>query len=106
MDEKKIKMNVDGGRTFEQGCEAYLVDCKARNLREGTIKHYKDAFKQIFKYVDKDMPIADMTKKILDDFVIALREREAVNEMSIYTYSRDLKTVMYFFMEQESLDAI
>ena len=32
---KKIKMNVDGGKTFEQGCEAYLVDCKARNLRDG-----------------------------------------------------------------------
>ena len=47
---KKIKMNVDGGKTFEQGCEAYLIDCKARNLRNGTIKHYKDAFKQIFKF--------------------------------------------------------
>ena len=46
---KKIKMNADGGKTFEQGCEAYLVDCKARNLRDGTIKHYKDAFKQILK---------------------------------------------------------
>ena len=100
---KKIKMNVDDGKTFEQGCEAYLVDCKARNLRDGTIKHYKDAFKQIFKYVDKDMPIADMSKKTMDDFVIALREREDLNDMSIYTYSRDLKTVMYFFMEESWL---
>ena len=25
---KKIKMNVDGGKTFEQGCEAYLVGKK------------------------------------------------------------------------------
>ena len=49
------------------------------------------------------MPIADMSKKTMDDFVVALREREDLNDMSIYTYSRDLKTVMYFFMEESWL---
>ena len=97
-------MNLKSGRTFEQGCEDYIVDCKARNLREGTIKHYRDAFKQIFKYLDKDILIEDMTKEVFADFMLALRENKAVNEMSIYTYSRDLKTVMYFFMEQGWLE--
>ena len=97
-------MNIKNGRTFEQGCEDYIVDCKARNLREGTIKHYQDAFKQIFKYLDKDILIEDMTKEVFADFMLALRENKAVNEMSIYTYSRDLKTVMYFFMEQGWLE--
>ena len=97
-------MNLKSGRTFEQGCEDYIVDCKARNLREGTIKHYQDAFKQIFKYLDKDILIEDMTKEVFADFMLALRENKAVNEMSIYTYSRDLKTVMYFFMEQGWLE--
>lgn len=101
---KKIKMNIKNGRTFEQGCEDYIVDCKARNLRDGTIKHYRDAFKQIFKYLDKNMLIEDMTKEVFADFMLALRENKAVNEMSIYTYSRDLKTVMYFFMEQGWLE--
>ena len=97
-------MNIKNGRTFEQGCEDYIVDCKARNLRDGTIKHYRDAFKQIFKYLDKNMLIEDMTKEVFADFMLALRENKAVNEMSIYTYSRDLKTVMYFFMEQGWLE--
>lgn len=101
---KKIKMNVGSGRTFEQGCEAYITDCKARNLRDGTIKHYRDAFQQIFKYTDKDMKIENMSKDIFAEFVIALRENPEINEMSIYTYSRDLKTVMYFFMEQGWLE--
>ena len=101
---KKIKMNIKNGRTFEQGSEDYIVDCKARNLRDGTIKHYRDAFKQIFKYLDKNMLIEDMTKEVFADFMLALRENKAVNEMSIYTYSRDLKTVMYFFMEQGWLE--
>ena len=97
-------MNIKNGRTFEQGCEDYIVDCKARNLRDGTIKHYRDAFKQIFKYLDKNMLIEDMTKEVFADFMLTLRENKAVNEMSIYTYSRDLKTVMYFFMEQGWLE--
>lgn len=34
---RKIKMNVTNDLTFEQGCEEYIRDCKARNLRDGTI---------------------------------------------------------------------
>ena len=33
----KIKMVIENGLTFEQGCEEYILDCKARNLRQGTI---------------------------------------------------------------------
>ncbi|MBQ8038646.1 MAG: hypothetical protein IJ274_02000 [Lachnospiraceae bacterium] len=51
---KQMKMHVQNDVTFEQGCEVYLRDCEARNLRNGTIKHYRDSMKQLFKYVDKD----------------------------------------------------
>ena len=40
---KRMKMHVLNDVTFEQGCEEYLRDCEARNLRNGTIKHYRDS---------------------------------------------------------------
>ena len=53
----KIKMQIANDRTFAEGCEEYLLDCKARNLRDGTIKHYVDSIKQIKKYIDEDTPL-------------------------------------------------
>ena len=98
---KRIKMSVSNSITLEQGCNEYLDNCRARNLREGTIRHYRDTINQIYRYIDKDIPIEDITSKVFDDFVIALRKNEGMNDMTLYTYSRDLKTLLYFFMRQE-----
>ncbi len=38
---KKLKMNNPGGITFEEECSKYLLFCKERNLRDGTIRHYR-----------------------------------------------------------------
>lgn len=101
---KRMKMHVLNDVTFEQGCEEYLRDCEARNLRNGTIKHYRDSMKQLFKYVDKDSLIADMDKSTVESLVIQLRNNDELNDMSLYTYTRDFKTLLYFFMEREYLD--
>lgn len=94
-------MNINNGITFAEGCEEYILNCKARNLRDGTIKHYRDSIKQILKYIDADTPIESMNKQIIENFIIRLRETGNVNDVSLYTYTRDLKTLMYFFMEQD-----
>lgn len=101
---KKIEMNTTQKITFEQGCEAYIMNCKARNLRDGTIKHYRDSIKQIYKYVNKNSFIEDMSKDTMEQFVLQLRENDEINEMSMYTYMRDLKTLMYYFMKERWLN--
>ncbi len=97
----KIKMVADNFITFSEGCEEYILDCKARNLRDGTLRHYTDSAKQIKKYIGEDTLIKDIDKDVVDDFIIQLRENPLLNEMSLYTYARDFKTLMYFFMRKE-----
>ena len=41
---KKLKMARGVTLTFEEGCNKYLDNCKARNLRQGTINHYKQSY--------------------------------------------------------------
>lgn len=96
-------MFVSNDKTFTQGCEEYLNNCYARNLRDGTIKHYKESIQQIQKYIDEDMYIKDITKETFDNFIKALRNKANLNSVSIYTYSRDFKTILNFFMRQEYL---
>ena len=38
--------------TFEEGCNKHLENCRQRNLREGTIGHYKQSYTQFYKFFD------------------------------------------------------
>ena len=39
---KKMRMCFPREKTFEDGFKEYVLDYKARNLREGTINHYQE----------------------------------------------------------------
>ena len=97
----KIKMTIANDLTFTEGCEEYFLDCKARNLRKDTVRHYKDSSKQIMKYIGEDILIKDIDKEVIDDFIIQMQENPKLNDMSLYIYARDFKTLMYFFMRKE-----
>lgn len=97
----KIKMTIENGITFEEGCEEYILDCKSRNLREGTIRHYRDTMVQMKKYIGSDTLVKEMTVETFNDFVVELRDNPLLNDQSLNTYARDLKTIMRFFMKRE-----
>lgn len=99
---KKIKMQVDNNVTLQEGVQAYLNDLEARNCRAGTIRHYDIAVKQIYKIIPPDTSIAELDEDTWDSFKIEIR-CDGRNEMSCYTYCRDFKTLLRFFMKQEWL---
>ena len=47
---KKLKMTV-GKLTFEEGCNKYLEYCRQRNLREGTIRHYRQSYLHFYMVI-------------------------------------------------------
>lgn len=44
---KKLRMVKANSITLEEGCNKYLDNCRARNLREGTINHYRQSYVDI-----------------------------------------------------------
>ena len=91
-------MTTNSTITFYQGCNLYLDNCRARNLREGTIRHYKQSYTQFYKYFNADMPIGELDKVAFDNYVIYLRET-IKNDVSINSYLRDLITTLHFLMD-------
>ena len=49
---KKMQMRRNSGVTFEEGGDKYLENCRQRNLREGTIGHYRQSYLYFFKHLD------------------------------------------------------
>ena len=52
-------------KTFREGFEEYILDCKARNLRDGTINHYQESIKQIYKRITPDTLISSMCQQTI-----------------------------------------
>lgn len=96
---KKIQLHTSEGKTFSEGFAEYVLDMKARNLREGTIIHYQESIKQIYKRIPPETKIEDLSEHTMPEFIIDLRDHSDMNEVSMGTYARDLKTLMRFFMK-------
>ena len=95
---KKLKMTATT-LTFEEGCNKYLEYCRQRNLREGTIGHYRQSYTQFYKYFDPKMPIEDINESTYKDYVLHLKST-LNNDVSINSYLRDLITTLHFFMNE------
>lgn len=54
---EKIRMARGVTLTFEEGCNKYLENCRQRNLREGTIEHYRQSYVQFYKFFDPSVSI-------------------------------------------------
>lgn len=96
---RKLQMQVSNSITFEQGCNKYLDNCRQRNLREGTINHYKQSYTQFYKYFERETPIEQINQKAYNDYVLYLR-RTLHNDVSINSYLRDLITTLHFLMNE------
>ena len=49
---KKLRIVEQNFLTLEEGCNKYLDNCRSRNLREGTINHYRQSYVQFAKFFD------------------------------------------------------
>ena len=89
--------------TFEEGCNLYIANCRQRNLRQGTINHYRQSYTQFYKYFNAEMPVADFTKAKFDDYVVYLTDT-IENSISVNSYLRDLITTAHFWMNEGYID--
>ncbi len=85
--------------TFKEGCDLYLQNCRQRDLREGTVNHYRQSYLYFFKYFDPNMPITDLNTTAYNNYVLHLKST-LHNDVSINAYLRDFITTMHFFIDE------
>lgn len=99
---KKLRMKATKSITFEEGCNKYLEYCRQRNLRQGTINHYRQSYVQFFKFFDPDTPIEEIDEDAYKRYVLHLRST-LDNDVSISSYLRDFITTMHYLMNEGCL---
>jgi len=63
--------------TFSEGCEKHLLNCKQRNLREGTLNHYRQSYLQFYKFFNHEMPLIEMNVDMYNSLVSYYLHHEA-----------------------------
>ena len=96
---KRIKMVHQNDISFEQGCNLYLDNCRERNLREGTINHYRQSYTQFYKYFDKETLVKNIGEKEYKKYILFLKTYIS-NDTSINSYLRDFITTFHFLMKE------
>lgn len=102
---KRLKMTIqENNKTFEEGFYEFKISCLSRNLRPDTVVHYETSYKQIIKYLDKDIKISDITLETYNNFILNIKENSNIkSSFTLYTYARDLSRILHFFMDKEYL---
>ena len=95
----KLKMRATKSITFKEGCDRYLEYCRQRNLRQGTITHYRQSYTQFFKFFDPEMSIERLNENEYNRYVLHLKAT-LNNDVSINSYLRDLITTLHFLMNE------
>ena len=99
MMKRKLTMSKRKDMTLEEGCNLHLANCRQRNLREDTIRHYKDAYVQFKKYFSPEMRLSEITEKKYQAYVLHLKNNLGSDE-TVRTYVRSLRAVFYFLMHE------
>ncbi|WP_459481436.1 tyrosine-type recombinase/integrase [Clostridium saccharoperbutylacetonicum] len=95
---KKIDINTKD-MTFDKGYEEFIFNCRARNLRPATIQFYDNLMRTVYKFIDPKEPIKNITQNTVDNFIISCKNELNIKDVTIHTYLRGLKTILYYFMK-------
>jgi integrase/recombinase XerD len=99
MDILKMKRNVS--MTVQDGFERFIRIKKANNVSKETIIYYDRGFKYFSEFFDVSQNCDTITPDTYYDYIEHLHKTRTVNSITLNTYLGALRTLFYFFMEEE-----
>lgn len=96
---KKIKMSKKTNLTIEDAFLLFIRKCKVKNLSEKSIKSYEQKIIPFYNYISKDTLISEINTDTVDDYILHLKEKNSINDITINSYLRSLKAFLYYCME-------
>ncbi|WP_291581791.1 hypothetical protein [Clostridium sp. UBA6640] len=67
---RRLTINNDINKAFEEGAEEFIIYCKIRNLKAATIKTYEDFLLIWYKFYSCNSPINKINNKTIEGFIL------------------------------------
>lgn len=91
-------------KTLEQAFEEFIKYCKIKNLSNQSILHYQYSFDKFIGFVGDNQAVKSITKDVVGDYILYLKEDDNINDVTINTYLRGLRAILYYFMRLGYMD--
>jgi len=86
--------------TINSAFEQFVRVKRNMNLSEESIECYQDAIRYFTAFFDGKNYCYDVTLDVVEDYITYLKNKK-ISSVSVNTYLRGLRSVLYFFMERE-----
>ena len=96
---EKIKMSKKTNLTIDDAFQLFIRKCRVKNLTENSIKSYKEKLVHFYEFVDKNTMIDTVTIDTVDNYILWLRDKGNINEITLNSYLRSLRAFLYYCME-------
>ena len=85
--------------TLKETFDKFLKVKQCSNLSKDTIKYYERCFKSFSQFYDVNIPCSFITLDIVNDYILFLREKEDINDITVNTELRGIRAILYYAME-------
>jgi integrase/recombinase XerD len=93
----KIEMNGIKNIKIDKAYENFIKFCKVKNLSSATIEYYNGCWDKFLRFFQGDLQNID--KNLIDNFKLSLQEDKNVSDISVNTYLRGIRAILYYFMK-------
>lgn len=94
----KLKRKVQE-HTIQEAFEEFIKYCNVRNLSEHTIRYYNDSMKMFAKFYNLENSINTINSKLIDNFILFLKNNTNYNSTSINTTLRGIRAPINYWVE-------
>lgn len=100
---KNIKMKASDDITIEQGFDRFLRWCRLKGFSEYTIEFYDEIRMNFARFKNLEEPILDIDKELFEEYILFLQSTD-VASVTLFIYTKGLKRVCNYFMEEGLID--
>lgn len=99
----KIRMKVEKDISIKEGYDEFLRRCKVKNYSPYTIKYYNNNIHVFSLFCGLDNSIVIINEDLINKYILYLQEKN-IKEYTIASYTKAIRTIVYFFMQKEYID--
>lgn len=100
MAKKVLTMNNSSNlikKDIDDAFRDFIKHCRVKNLVDSTLDYYENSYYKFREFYNGD--IEDINSTVVDDFILYLREVTEMNDISINTFIKAIRTILYYFMK-------
>ena len=91
--------NPSAGMTLKDLFEEFLIAKQCTNVSPYTLLYYKGCYRHFTDYVDEETPCSEITLQTVNGYILALKEKKNLSDITINSYLRGVRALLYYGME-------